>query len=447
MTLRLAWPGRIMSILVVGVLVILLIIMSLVFQSLRIDERTSAPSPDRLLAIATLLESTPPMERPTILAAIRNHEISARVVDDALPPDLPQLWPSGSAELADYQKAMEGRALTAFRLEGQPLFDGGFGKQRLATEVRVALTTGEVLIVTTSSILATGVAGVPIGYLGAILGLLVALGVLIFLHREFRPLAQLAQAVELIDPNDDTITLPTIRARSQELRTLVSAFGRLKARIDTLVEARFALLGGIQHDVRSFATRLRFRIEGIADETERAKAEADIADLILLLDDALLVGRSGVHKLDQELVMFAELVSNEVAERHSVGSDIALDMKPGSEEVQVLGDRLALRRILTNLVDNALRYGKSAKLELGENADQVTLMVDDEGPGIPASKRKLLLEPFTRMEQSRARHTGGAGLGLAIVRQLVEAHGGEIAISGAPSGGARVVVSLPCFKP
>jgi signal transduction histidine kinase len=108
---------------------------------------------------------------------------------------------------------------------------------------------------------------------------------------------------------------------------------------------------------------------------------------------------------------------------------------------------LALRRILTNLVDNALRYGKSAKLELGENADQVTLMVDDEGPGIPASKRKLLLEPFTRMEQSRARHTGGAGLGLAIVRQLVEAHGGEIAISGAPSGGARVVVSLPCFKP
>jgi signal transduction histidine kinase len=436
-----------MSMLVVGALVILLIIMSLVFQSLRIDERTSAPSPDRLLAMATLLESAPSRERIFILAAIRNHEISARVVEQASLPDLPQLWPAGSAELADYQKALEGRAVSAFRLEGQPLFNGGFGNQRRATEIRVTLATGEVLIVTTSSILATGVAGVPIGYLGAILGLLVALGVLIFLHREFRPLAQLAHAVELIDPDDDTITPPQIRARSQELRLLVSAFDRLKTRIDTLVEARFALLGGIQHDVRSFATRLRFRIEGIADETERAKAEADIADLILLLDDALLVGRSGVHKLDQELVVFAELVTSEVAERLDDGAHIALSVNPGSEAVQVLCDRLALRRILTNLVDNALSYGKSANLKLESDADEVFLYVDDDGPGIPASKRKLLLEPFTRMEQSRSRHTGGAGLGLAIVRQLVEAHGGELAISDAPNRGARVIVSLPRFKP
>jgi signal transduction histidine kinase len=433
--------------LVVGALVILLIIMSLVFQSLRIDERTSAPSPDRLLAMTILLESAPSGERISILAAIRNNEISARVVEQASAPDLPQLWPSGSAELADYQRALEGRAISAFRLEGQPLFNGGFGNQRRATEIRVALTTGEVLIVTTSSILATGVAGVPVGYLIAILGLLVALGVLIFLHREFRPLAQLAQAVELIDPDNDTIMLPKIRARSQELRLLVSAFDRLKTRIDTLVEARFALLGGIQHDVRSFATRLRFRIEGIADETERAKAEADIADLILLLDDALLVGRSGVHKLDQELVVFAELVTSEVAERVDDGAHIALNVNPGSEAVQVLCDRLALRRILTNLVDNALSYGKSANLKLGSDADQVFLYVDDDGPGIPASKRKLLLEPFTRMEQSRARHTGGAGLGLAIVRQLVEAHGGKLAISDAPIRGARLMISLPRFKP
>jgi signal transduction histidine kinase len=435
-----------MSILVVGFLVILLIIMSLVFQSLRIDERTSAPSPDRLLAIATLLESTPPVERNTVFAAIRNHEMSVRVVEDALPPDLPSLWPSGSTELAEYETALDGRALSAFQLEGRPLIKGGIGKQRRATEIRVELTTGETLIVTTSSILATGIGGVPFGYPVAILGLLAALGVLIFLHREFRPLTQLAQAVVLIDPDDDTITLPKIRARSRELRSLVSAFDRLKTRIDTLVEARFALLSGIQHDVRSFATRLRFRIEGIANETEREKAETDIADLILLLDDALLVGRSGVNKLDQELVMFGELVTSEVAERCVDGAHIELNAKPGSEAVQVLGDRLALRRILTNLVDNALRYGKAADLELRADTDQVTLLVDDDGPGIPASKRKLILEPFTRMERSRARHTGGAGLGLAIVRQLVEAHGGHLAISDAPSGGARVMVSLPCFK-
>ena len=120
-------------------------------------------------------------------------------------------------------------------------------------------------------------------------------------------------------------------------------------------------------------------------------------------------------------------------------------MKPGSETVQVLGDRLALRRILTNLIDNALRYGKAVNLELLSDRDQIILFVDDNGPGIPASKRKLILEPFTRMEPSRARRTGGAGLGLAIVRQLVEVHDGQIAISEAPIGGARVSVRLPRF--
>jgi signal transduction histidine kinase len=442
---RLAWPGRIMAIILVGFLVILLIVISLVFQSLRIDEKTSAPSAERLAAMVTLIETTTPSERHLVFAAIRSSAISARVVEDAPPLDLPQLWPAGSVDLIEYQNAVAGHALIAYRLEGQPLIKGGFGTLRRATEIRVELTTGEFLIVTASSNLATGLSGVPLGYLGAILGLLVALAVLIFLHREFRPLAELAHAVEQIDPDDSTVTLPRIQARSRELRSLVSAFDRLKTRIDTLVEARFALLGGIQHDVRSFATRLRFRIEDIDNKEKRKKAEADIADLIALLDDALLVGRSGVGKLDHELVVLADLVASEVAERRIVGAHIELEVKPGSETVQVLGDRLALRRILTNLIDNALRYGKAVNLELLSDRDQIILFVDDNGPGIPASKRKLILEPFTRIEPSRARRTGGAGLGLAIVRQLVEVHDGQIAISEAPIGGARVSVRLPRF--
>ena len=299
-----------MAILLVGFLVILLIAISLVFQSLRIDEKTSAPSAERLAAMVTLIETTAPSERHLVFAAIRSSaDFHARVVEDAPPLDLPRLWPAGSVDLIEYQNAVAGHALIAYRLEGRPLIKGGFGTLRRATEIRVELTTGEFLIVTASSNLATGLSGVPLGYLGAILGLLVALAVLIFLHREFRPLAALAHAVEQIDPDDSTVTLPRIQARSRELRSLVSAFDRLKTRIDTLVEARFALLGGIQHDVRSFATRLRFRIEDIDDKEKRKKAEADIADLIALLDDALLVGRSGVGKLDHELVVLADLAA------------------------------------------------------------------------------------------------------------------------------------------
>ena len=113
----------------------------------------------------------------------------------------------------------------------------------------------------------------------------------------------------------------------------------------------------------------------------------------------------------------------------------------------MLGDRVALRRIVTNLVNNALVYGHRAHLVVTSDEYDVTLMVDDEGPGIPAEFRGILLEPFVRLETSRARRTGGAGLGLAVVGSLVDAHGGRVTIDDAPGGGARFTVRLPRFRP
>jgi signal transduction histidine kinase len=111
----------------------------------------------------------------------------------------------------------------------------------------------------------------------------------------------------------------------------------------------------------------------------------------------------------------------------------------------LLGDRVALRRVVFNLIDNAVKYGRRARLSLSRDAQWIVLLVDDDGPGIAADKRELLLEPFVRLEGSRNRQTGGAGLGLAIVRNLIEAHGGQIQISDAPGGGARIGVRLPGF--
>jgi signal transduction histidine kinase len=102
--------------------------------------------------------------------------------------------------------------------------------------------------------------------------------------------------------------------------------------------------------------------------------------------------------------------------------------------------------VLANIIDNALKYGGAAHVRTALRPQAIVVCVDDEGPGIPERSRQAILEPFNRLEASRSRATGGAGLGLAVVRSLVEAHGGTIELTSAPGGGARVNVALPLFK-
>ena len=225
----------------------------------------------------------------------------------------------------------------------------------------------------------------------------------------------------------------------------MTAFGRLQDRLAELIQARMALIGGIAHDVRTFATRLRLRVDQIPDDAERQRAVVDISDMIRLLDDALVASRAGAGELPQELIAFDEVVRAEIDDRRNQHAPVRLDRAGESGELLLLGDRLALRRIIANLIDNALKYGRVADVVLRTEAAHAVLIVDDEGPGIPPDKRNAMLEPFTRMDMSRNRSTGGAGLGLAVVRTLVEAHGGSIEIADAPSG-ARIIVRLPLFQ-
>jgi signal transduction histidine kinase len=192
---------------------------------------------------------------------------------------------------------------------------------------------------------------------------------------------------------------------------------------------------------------LRLRVEHIPDDAERQRAVADIDDMIRLLDDALLSTRAGAGGLSQEMVELAALVAVEVNDRHAQGAAVDLVTDERARDVVVLGDRLALRRVFANIIDNALAYGHAAHVRTALKDGAVVVSIGDEGPGIPADQRQTVLEPFHRLEKSRNRATGGAGLGLAVVRSLVEAHGGTIEIGAAPGGGTRVSVTLPVFQP
>ncbi len=447
MTRRPVIRWRIGVIFVIGLLAVLSIPVALFYGIRGTDEMTGLPQPRQLAAIVRLAEVASPEERARAFAALQSAQLSVRVAPEAeVASDLDPLWPKNEARSAAYRAMLGDRAFAAYAIP-RALFDSDFAGALRAAEFRVGLTSGGVLIVASESAALFTNRGVPLGFPTAFLGVLIAFAALLLLNREFRPVLRLARAVETLDPADPKAALPEIRAGTAEVRLLIDAFRRQQAQVTTLLKTRAALIGGVQHDVRTFATRLRLRIEKLSDPEDRHQAETDMADLVSLMDGALLATRSEAGALDLELVDFADLVRGEIQDRAETGLDADLVVEPSQMGFDILGDRVALRRVLFNLVENALRYGKSAHVTLMADEAIVTLRVDDEGPGIPESHRDELMQPFSRLEASRSRQTGGAGLGLAIVQSLVAAHDGHVSIDDAPTGGARITVTLPKFVP
>ncbi len=237
-----------------------------------------------------------------------------------------------------------------------------FAPETAALEFRIALGDAETLVIDTASPVPITRLGLPIGFGAGLLGTLVALAALIIMHRETRPLARLSAAADRMTLSNDPEPLPLARTSAPEIQALVAAFNRLQTRLAQLLRARMAMLGGISHDVRTFATRLRLRVERIPDPADRDRAIVDIDDMIRLLDDALLASRVGAGEMCEELVEFGELVRSEVEDRKAAGAPIDLRINLRDGNATVLGDRVALRRIVANLVDNALAYGQRAHL-------------------------------------------------------------------------------------
>lgn len=438
---------RLGSIIVMSLLALWLAVVAVFYITEGAGRAAALPTPGGLAALAKAVERTGQDDRALILTAMQTETRSVRIADEPLlATELPSLWPADQATLDGYVTALDGRLLKVTPQDveglGRPRFISAFN----AVEFRIGLKDGETLIVRSTSPVVIAPNGLPIGYGGGLIGALVAIGALLLLNRELQPLANFAAALDKFDPDDPQPAPQKSRYRSPEIQVLAAAFNRLQGRLTMLTQSRMALIGGIQHDVRSFATRLRLRVETITDTEERRRAEADIEDMVALLDDALVASRAGADALNEELFEPCAIVEAEITDRVGASAKVDLFAQDAAKTATILGDRLAFRRIVANLVDNALRYGGAAHVSLVLEGENITLTVDDEGPGIPVDQRGFLLEPFTRLETSRARATGGAGLGLAIVNRLAAAHGGSLTIADAPSGGARLVVSMPRFQ-
>ncbi len=258
-----------------------------------------------------------------------------------------------------------------------------------------------------------------------------------FSRRLAAPISALAEGAERLgrDPHAPPLDI----GGSAEVATAVAAFNEMQERLRRYVDDRTTMVGAIAHDLRTPLTRLRFRIEAIP-EPLRSKLAADVDQMEAMVASTLSFVRDAATPRDRRKLEMASLVETVMDEAALTGADAAVEH---ADRVVVDGDPLALKRLVANLVDNALKYGASAHARVFTDGDMAVIEVDDNGPGMPDSEIERVFEPFRRLESSRSRETGGIGLGLAVVRAVARSHGGDVVLRNRPHGGLSARVTLP----
>lgn len=250
------------------------------------------------------------------------------------------------------------------------------------------------------------------------------------------PLDSLALAAEELGRGARPGDVP--EAGLNEVRRAAHAFNRMQRRIRRMIEDRTQMIAAISHDLRTPITRLRLRAEFVEDAEEQQKMLSDLDQMEAIIRSTLAFAREDSDTEPTTQVDLAALLQ-EVAENHPP----AQFCPPRDGQFVLRARPVALRRCFNNLVENAIRYGEQAEIVVRDLPDAFEITIDDAGPGIPEERLKDVFRPFVRLEDSRNRESGGAGLGLAIARSVVLAHGGRIALCNRKEGGLRALVTLP----
>ena len=271
------------------------------------------------------------------------------------------------------------------------------------------------------------------------LALLIVTGAaLLAVRRAAQPFGTFAVAAERLGV--DVAAPPLSEAGPREVRRAAHAFNVMQARIRRFVEDRTQMLAAISHDLRTPITRLKLRAEFVEDEAERARMLADLDDMERMISATLAFARDDAAREDRRPVDVAAMIQGLVDDFAAAGAAAAYH---GPDSLVVAARPMALKRAVTNLLDNAVKYGHGARAGLERRGPEVVLTIDDDGPGIPDHDCERVFSPFVRLEASRCRDTGGTGLGLSIARAAIRAHGGDILLANRLGGGLRVTVALP----
>jgi signal transduction histidine kinase len=268
---------------------------------------------------------------------------------------------------------------------------------------------------------------------------LIVLGASMFIAlRLARPLGDLARAADSFKGR--ALPAPVLASGPADLRRAIDAFNAMNDRIVSLLDEKDTMLGAIGHDLRTPLASLRLRVEAIKPAAERERMIATITQMAAMLDDILILARTGRARETIRSMELTSLAGALVEEYRELGQ--AVELLP-SEPLAAMIQPNLVRRAIRNLIDNAVAYGGSGTVRIKERQGSALIAVSDGGPGLPADQLEAVVDPFYRPEGSRNRETGGSGLGLAIARAVAESHNGSLRLENGPDGGLIAMLSIP----
>jgi len=263
---------------------------------------------------------------------------------------------------------------------------------------------------------------------------------ILFLRNQIKPILALAQAAEAFGRGQPAPEDFRIRG-AREVRQAASAFMEMRDRIERHVEQRTTMLAGVSHDLRTVLTRFKLQLAMLGDTAELHELTSDVDEMQQMLEDYLAFSKGAGGEEAIRVDIFGLL--SEIRDAYSDSQNNVVMLNAPNQHFFVMIRRNAFKRAITNLVSNAKRFGKRILITASASRRNLIVTVEDDGPGIPPDLREEAFRPFYSLDKSRNQNVKSTGLGLAITRDIIRAHGGEIHMGESRMGGLKATVRIP----
>ncbi|MEI8144220.1 MAG: ATP-binding protein [Alphaproteobacteria bacterium] len=392
--------------------------------------RLSAAVTQEISALIDVYRTYPQDQEGETLKRIARDRLMLMV--DILPPEpLPMQGPRPFFDVLDTALTRE----LSLQI-GRPFWIDTVGNSNLV-EIRIQLDNGQIMKV----LARRGAAYASNSHIFLVWMLVTSLVLgsiaILFLRNQIKPIQALAEAAESFGKGRD---VESFRPRgATEVRAAARAFIEMKRRIERQMDQRTTMLAGVSHDLRTVLTRFKLELALLPESPETEAMRRDVDEMARMVEAYLSFAKGDEAEMPHETnmeVFLADLAADALRAGHEVSvtfhGDPMVTLRP-----------VAFKRCLVNLITNAARHADKIAMSGATDHRWLTIVIDDDGPGIPADRRDDVFRPFLRLDDARNQDEGGTGLGLAIARDIARSHGGEITLADSPLGGLRAQVRLP----